>query len=72
MIFDCLVSCLALSFVAGCAVIAPWISIFVGMCGGLMAILSTIFLDMMKVDDPVGAVSVHGVAGIVVRNHLLI
>ena len=35
-----------------------------GASGGLVAILSTIFFDKIKVDDPVGAVSVHGTTGI--------
>jgi Amt family ammonium transporter len=36
----------------------------VGCIGGLIVVGSIIFLDKVKLDDPVGAVSVHGVVGI--------
>jgi Amt family ammonium transporter len=36
----------------------------IGAVGGLIVVLSITFLDKLKVDDPVGAISVHGVVGI--------
>ena len=49
---------------AGCDVISPLGSIFVGLIAGVIVVLSVYFLDnVLKVDDPVGAVSVHGVCG---------
>ena len=32
--------------------------------GGLLVVFSIITLDKMKIDDPVGAISVHGVVGL--------
>ena len=34
-----------------------------GAIGGVLVVLSIITLDKMKIDDPVGAISVHGVVG---------
>ena len=41
----------------------PGIATLVGVIGGLLVVPSIIFLDKMKIDDPVGAISVHGVVG---------
>lgn len=35
-----------------------------GAAGGLLVVLSIVFLDKLKIDDPVGAISVHGVCGL--------
>ena len=35
----------------------------IGAIGGVLVVFSIIFLDKMKIDDPVGAISVHGVVG---------
>ncbi len=34
-----------------------------GLAGGVLVVFSIITLDKMKIDDPVGAISVHGVCG---------
>ena len=39
-------------------------SIIVGAIGGVLVVFSIIFFDKIKIDDPVGAISVHGVVGI--------
>jgi Amt family ammonium transporter len=36
----------------------------IGLCGGLVVVASIIGLDRLKIDDPVGAISVHGTCGI--------
>ncbi len=36
----------------------------IGLVGGLVVVLSVVGLDKLKIDDPVGAISVHGTAGI--------
>ena len=38
--------------------------LIVGVVAGLLVVLSVIFLDKIKIDDPVGAISVHGTCGI--------
>ncbi len=42
----------------------PGIATIVGMIGGLLVVPSIVFIDKAKIDDPVGAISVHGVVGI--------
>lgn len=39
-------------------------SMLIGMVGGLIVVVSIVMLDKLKLDDPVGAISVHGVVGI--------
>ncbi len=42
----------------------PLVATFVGAIGGLIVVAAIITIDKMKIDDPVGAISVHGVCGI--------
>ena len=35
-----------------------------GAIGGVLVVLSIVFLDKIKIDDPVGAISVHGTCGL--------
>ena len=35
-----------------------------GICAGVIVVISILALDRIKIDDPVGAISVHGVAGL--------
>jgi Amt family ammonium transporter len=37
---------------------------FIGGIAGVIVVLSIVFIDRIKIDDPVGAISVHGVCGI--------
>jgi Amt family ammonium transporter len=49
---------------AGCASVSPGSAIVIGLCGGVLVYFSVILLDtVFHIDDPVGAVSVHGVCG---------
>jgi ammonium transporter, Amt family len=49
---------------AGCYTVTPMGSIIIGGLAGIIVVLSVIFIDTrLKIDDPVGAVSVHGVCG---------
>jgi Amt family ammonium transporter len=43
---------------------SPLEATLIGAVGGLIVVFSIITLDKMKIDDPVGAISVHGVAGL--------
>ncbi len=50
---------------AGCAVNTPIGSLIVGFAAGLIVVISVEVLDkVFHIDDPVGAVSVHGVCGV--------
>lgn len=48
---------------AGCANVSPTSAVIIGAIAGVLVVLSVLFFEKIKVDDPVGAVSVHGVNG---------
>lgn len=50
---------------ASCDFVTPFASVIIGVVGGILMCLAIPFIDKkLKVDDPVGAVSVHGVCGL--------
>jgi Amt family ammonium transporter len=49
---------------APCAYVEPYAAILIGLVGGILVVLGALLLDKVKVDDPVGAVPVHGINGI--------
>ncbi|ARK32822.1 ammonium transporter [Halalkalibacter krulwichiae] len=49
---------------ASCAFVAPWAAVVIGIVGGLIVFFSMKFFDKARIDDPIFALSVHGVAGI--------
>ncbi len=52
------------SITAGPDVITVTSSLIVGFIGGVIVVFSVLFFDKLKLDDPVGAISVHGIVGI--------
>ena len=48
---------------AGCYTMTPLGSILTGAVAGSLVVFSVLFFDKIRVDDPVGAISVHGVCG---------
>ena len=48
---------------AGCANVSPMSAIIIGILAGVLVVAACRFLERIGVDDPVGAVSVHGVCG---------
>jgi ammonium transporter, Amt family len=48
---------------APCANVTPSSAVIIGAIAGIIVVLSVFFFDKIKVDDPVGAISVHGVNG---------
>jgi len=49
---------------AGCANVTPSSAVLIGLIAGVIVVVSVVFVDRtLKIDDPVGAVSVHGVCG---------
>ena len=49
---------------AGCAVVSPLGAVAIGLAAGVLVVVSVEVIDkVLKVDDPVGAISVHGVCG---------
>jgi len=49
---------------AGCDVVTPGGAILIGMLAGILVVIAVEFFDKVaKIDDPVGAISVHGICG---------
>lgn len=49
---------------AGCDVVDPFGAFFIGLAAGILVVASVEFFDKVaKIDDPVGAISVHGACG---------
>lgn len=48
---------------AGCANVTPTSSVLIGGIAGIIVVMSVLAFDKIKIDDPVGAISVHGVCG---------
>jgi len=46
-----------------CATVTPFSSVIIGAVAGVIVVISVLFFDRIRVDDPVGAISVHGVNG---------
>ncbi len=49
---------------APCAFVDAWAAVVIGLVGGTIVVFSVYFFDRIHVDDPVGAISVHGMVGI--------
>ncbi|OLO42219.1 ammonium transporter [Alkalihalophilus pseudofirmus] len=49
---------------ASCGFVAPWAAVIIGIIGGLIVVVSMKIFDRAKIDDPIFALSVHGMAGI--------
>ena len=49
---------------AGCAYVDPWAAVVIGLLAGVIMIAGVHLVKLvLKVDDPVGAISVHGICG---------
>ncbi len=48
---------------AGADTTSIWGSVAVGVVAGVLVVFSVLIFDRLKIDDPVGAISVHGICG---------
>jgi ammonium transporter, Amt family len=48
---------------AGCAFVAPWAAVLIGLTGGILVVLGIDLIEAMHIDDPVSAFAVHGING---------
>ena len=48
---------------AGCASVSPTSAAIIGALGGIVVVLSVLLFEKLRIDDPVGAISVHGTCG---------
>jgi len=44
--------------------VAPWAAIVIGLVSGLVAVVGVVFVERIGIDDPIGAVAVHGMSGV--------
>jgi Amt family ammonium transporter len=44
--------------------VAPWAAIVIGALAGVIAVVGVIAVERVGIDDPIGAVAVHGMAGV--------
>lgn len=44
--------------------VAPWAAIVIGLVSGAIAVVGVIFVERIGIDDPIGAVAVHGMSGV--------
>jgi Amt family ammonium transporter len=49
---------------AGCGLVDTWAAVLTGAVAGALAVLGVFFWEKRGVDDPVGAISVHGLGGL--------
>ncbi|WP_158837541.1 ammonium transporter [Polaribacter sp. L3A8] len=49
---------------AGCNVVDTNAAIIIGLIAGVLVDVAVLFIDKLKIDDPVGAIAVHGVNGL--------
>ena len=53
------------SITAPCAYVAPWAAVLIGSAAGVLVVWSCFFIErVLFLDDPVGAISVHGTCGL--------
>jgi ammonium transporter, Amt family len=44
--------------------VAPWAAVVIGLVSGFIAVVGVIWVEKIGIDDPIGAVAVHGMSGI--------
>ena len=49
---------------AACAFVAPWAAIVIGFVAGVIVVFGVLLVERIGIDDPVGALAAHGMAGV--------
>jgi Amt family ammonium transporter len=49
---------------AAAGFVAPWAAIVIGLVAGGVAVVGVLLVERIRIDDPIGAVAVHGMAGV--------
>jgi Amt family ammonium transporter len=49
---------------AACAFVAPWAAMVIGAVAGGIVVLGILLVERLKIDDPIGAIAAHGLAGV--------
>jgi ammonium transporter, Amt family len=49
---------------AACAFVSPWAAIVIGLVAGAIVVLGVLLVEKVGIDDPIGALAAHGMAGV--------
>ena len=49
---------------AACAFVAPWAALVIGFVAGVIVVLGVLAIERIRIDDPIGAIAAHGMAGV--------
>jgi Amt family ammonium transporter len=49
---------------AACAFVAPWAALLIGFVSGMIVVCGVLLVERVGIDDPVGAIAAHGMAGL--------
>jgi len=49
---------------AACAFVSPWAAIVIGLVAGAIVVLGVLLVEKARIDDPIGALAAHGMAGV--------
>ena len=49
---------------AACAFVAPWAALMIGFVAGVIVVLGVLAVERIRIDDPIGAIAAHGMAGV--------
>jgi ammonium transporter, Amt family len=49
---------------AACGFVAPWAAVVIGFVAAMVAVVAVPVVERLGIDDPIGAVAVHGLAGV--------
>src|ERR671924_409181 len=49
---------------AACAFVAPWAALVIGFVAGVIVVLGVLAVERIRIDDPIGAIAAHGMAGV--------
>src|SRR5918996_716121 len=49
---------------AACAFVAPWAALVIGLGAGVVVVYGVLLVERLGIDDPIGALAAHGLAGV--------
>ncbi len=49
---------------AACAFVAPYAAIIIGLVAGAIVVVGVLAVEKVRIDDPIGAIAAHGMAGV--------
>jgi Amt family ammonium transporter len=49
---------------AACAFVSPWAAIVIGLVAGAIVVFGVLMVEKVGIDDPIGALAAHGMAGV--------